>query len=172
MDSTNLQFPIGEFIPPESITTKQRDSWIDDLAALPRNLESMVVPLTKAQLDTRYRPDGWTVHQVVHHLADSHLNAYLRFKLALTMDNPSITPYPEAAWAELPDGREGPIAYSLDMLRGIHARWAACMRYMNDRQWKRTFFHSEHGKNFTLETTLGMYAWHGRHHLAHIELTL
>lgn len=163
-------FPIGPFTPPAVISPEQRQAWIEDLKNLPQEIEEIARQFSGRQLETTYRKNGWTARQVIHHLPDSHMQAYTRFKLALTMDNPTVFPYPEAAWAELPDGRVGPIASSLALLHGIHRRWVDCLRNMSASQWQRTYFHTEHKKSFTLEETLGMYSWHGRHHLAHLQL--
>ncbi len=167
-----LRFPIGLYEAPARITAAQRIAWIDDLAAQPFDLERLVRSLPEADLNRAYRPGGWTIRQVVHHLPDSHLNAYVRYKLSLTLDNPSILPYPEKAWAELPDGREGPIDDSLDMFKSIHARWVRCLQHMSESDWQRTYFHPEHQRTFVLDEALGSYVWHGRHHIAHIENAL
>jgi len=167
-----LRFPIGQYEAPTKITPEQRAAWIDDLAAQPFDLERLVRALPEADLNKPYRPEGWTIRQVVHHLPDSHLNAYIRYKLSLTLDNPSILPYPEKAWAELPDGKEGPIDDSLQLFKSVHARWVRCLQHMTESDWKRTYFHPEHQRTFVLDETLGSYVWHGRHHLAHIENAL
>lgn len=167
-----LQYPIGQYVEHAKVSAKLRGQWISDIEMLPLDLENIVIGLDQKQLDQVYRPGGWTLRQVVHHLADSHLNAYLRFKLALTLDNPRIVPYPEAEWAEIVDGKNGPIKPSLNILKGIHHRWVICLKNISESDWSRTFFHPEHNISFRLDTTLGMYAWHGRHHLAHIENAL
>jgi len=166
--SDALRFPIGLYESPTEITADQRAAWIDDLAAQPYDVERLVRTLPEADLNRTYRPGSWTIRQVVHHLPDSHLHAYSRFKMSLTLDNPSISPYPEAAWAELPDGREGPIDDSLDLLKSVHARWVRCLQHMSESDWQRTYFHPEHQRTFVLDETLGSYVWHGRHHIAHI----
>jgi hypothetical protein len=124
--------------------------------------------LTEAQFDTPYRPGGWTVRQVVHHVPDSHLNAYLRFKLALTEENPTIKPYEEARWAELPDTAGTQIGVSLVMLEALHRRWVNLLRSMSEEQWGRTYFHPDQNKSLRLDGVLAMYSWHGKHHTAHI----
>jgi hypothetical protein len=165
--SSDLRYPVGRYTPPEPIIAAHRPDWIEQIGHAPAALRDAVRGLSDAQLDTPYRPGGWTVRQVVHHLPDSHLNAYIRFKLALTEDEPTIKPYDEARWAVLEDGRNGPPDASLAMLDGLHARWVRLLRSLGARDFARTFNHPEHGK-LTLDWVLGMYAWHGRHHVAHI----
>lgn len=164
------RYPIGPFRAPETPTPAERAAWIGEIAILPSHLREVVEDRTDRQLDTFYREGGWTVRQVVHHLPDSHLNAYLRFKLALTEEAPTIRPYDEAAWAALPDAA-GPVADSLDLLDALHRRWTALLETMDEAAFRRTYVHPEHGRVFTLETALALYAWHGRHHLAHVEGT-
>jgi uncharacterized damage-inducible protein DinB len=151
-------------------TPESRAKHIAAIEALHRQLREAVSGLTDAQLDTRYRPEGWTLRQVVHHLADSHQNCYTRFKLALTEDHPTIKPYDEAAWAELPDGKSGPIEPSLALLDALHVRWAATLRNMKETDFARTFYHPDNGDT-SLDTALAMYDWHSAHHLAHITKT-
>jgi uncharacterized damage-inducible protein DinB len=165
---TDLRYPIGRFTLPTEITEPQRAGWIDDVACAPSALRAAVTGLSPAQLDTPYRPGGWTVRQVVHHVPDSHLNAYTRFKLALTEAEPTIKPYDEARWAELRDTAVVPTDISLTMLEALHARWVGLLRSMSPAEFGRTFRHPEHGRIFTLDETLAIYAWHGRHHVAHI----
>lgn len=165
----DLSYPIGKFAPAAGeITAEQRAAWITEIAELPAKFRGVVQGLTDAQLDTPYRPGGWTVRQVVHHVPDSHLNAYIRFKLALTEDNPTIKPYEEALWAELPDTKGTLIGVSLVMLEALHRRWVNLLRSMSEEQWSRTFFHPEQKKSLRLDGVLAMYAWHGKHHMAHI----
>ena len=163
----DLRYPIGPFSPPDPVTQAQVEAWIDDIAVLPAALRRTVSALTDAQLDTPYRPDGWTVRQVVHHLPDSHMNSVVRFKWALTEDRPVIKAYDEKGWAVLPDSRE-PIALSLDLLDALHHRWVGLLRGLSWPQLQREFVHPESGPT-TLAVTVGAYAWHGRHHLAHIQ---
>ena len=163
---TDLRYPVGKFSYAEPLHDEQKRKFVDDLAQAPANLRAAVQGLSEAQLDTPYRPKGWTVRQVVHHVPDSHANAYIRFKLALTEDEPTIKTYAEDRWAELPDSK-GPIAVSLELLDSLHDRWLHLLRSFSDEQWKRTFRHPELGP-MTLEKTLALYAWHGRHHVAHI----
>jgi DinB superfamily len=164
---SNLSYPIGkcEYIP-ES-TPAQRKHWVDNIAATPANLRQAVAGMDDAKLDTPYRPGGWTVRQVVHHVADSHINSYVRFRLALTEDSPSITAYDEKAWAELYDARTLPIEVSLGLLDGIHARWASLLRHLDEAAFHRAFIHPELGP-VTVDRALQLYSWHGRHHIAHI----
>jgi hypothetical protein len=162
-----LRYPIGRFQAVMPVTSELRRAAIDAIAGLPVRVRAAVVGLSDAQLDTPYRPDGWTVRQVVHHLADSHMNGIIRVKLALTEDNPTIKPYDENAWALLADMRL-PVAVSLGMLEGIHTRWAALYRAMKAAEFTRTFVHPELGAQLTLDWHLQMYAWHSHHHLAHI----
>ena len=162
----DLRYPIGRFTLEGDVTRDRVAAWIDDIAALPADLRRTVSPLTDGQLDTRYRPGGWTVRQVVHHLADSHMNSYLRFKLALTEDRPVIKAYDEKSWAELPDSRE-PVASSLDLLASLHGRWVDLLRSLSWNQLQREFVHPESGAS-RLAVMVGAYSWHGRHHLAHI----
>ena len=164
----DLRYPLGKYQPPERISSEQRTEWINTIAALPQELKQAVSHLTESQLDTPYRPSGWTVRQVVHHLPDSHLNSYIRFRLALTEDTPTIKPYDEAKWAELPDAKTGPIGSSLLILEGLHERWTALLRTLDDAAFARTLRHPEWGE-IRLDWTLGLYAWHCRHHLAHIQ---
>lgn len=163
---TDLRYPVGKFSYAEPLHDEQKRKFVDDLAQAPANLRAAVQGLSEAQLDTPYRPKGWTVRQVVHHVPDSHANAYIRFKLALTEDEPTIKTYAEDRWAELPDSK-GPIAVSLELLGSLHDRWLHLLRSFSDEHWKRTFRHPELGP-MTLEKTLALYAWHGRHHVAHI----
>jgi hypothetical protein len=167
MDENDLKYPIGRYQTPAKISTEQRAAWIEELAKLPLNLTKSVAGLTDAQLDTPYRPGGWTVRQVVHHLPDSHLNCYVRFRLALTESSPLIRPYEEAAWAELNDARTAPVAPSLALLEGLHARFVILLRSLSDADFARTFRHPELGEK-RLDWTLGLYAWHSLHHVAHI----
>ena len=163
----DLRYPVGKYEAPARIDAAQRSRWIDEIAALPAQLRAAVAGLDEHQLDTPYRSGGWTVRQVVHHVPDSHMNALTRFKLALTEDNPTIKPYDEAAWAMLPDSRM-PVASSLMLLESLHARWVALLRALKEEDFQRTYLHPEHGRTFTLGGLLAMYAWHGRHHTAHV----
>ena len=162
-----LRYPVGPFEEDHQPTRAKHKSWIDRIAALPHEVCALVQNLTNAQLDTRYRPGGWTVRQVVHHLPDSHMNAYLRTKLALTEDGPTIKPYNQVAWAELPDGSAAPIEMSLGLLEALHARWVYLLRELDEPTLRRTLHHPEDGI-MTISRIIQGYAWHGRHHLAHL----
>jgi hypothetical protein len=164
----DLRYPIGQFRYEGEPDQGRREQWIEEIAATPANLRAAVAGLAPHQLDTPYRDKGWTVRQVVHHLPDSHLNAYTRIKLALTEDVPVIRPYEEARWAELPDGRAGPIELSLNLLESLHHRWVLLLRQLTPADFRRRFMHPQHGRPFELQETLALYAWHGRHHVAHI----
>jgi len=168
MNIEKLKYPIGHFEPPKVVTAQLYAEWVATIAAFPKLLIEATKMLTEQQLDTPYRPDGWTVRQVVHHCADSHLNSFVRFKLALTEDNPTIKPYFEERWAMLPDSETLTISSSLKLLEGLHERWAALLNGLTETERQRTFFHPEHQQLFVLENYVGFYAWHCRHHLAHI----
>lgn len=164
----DLRYPIGKFeLKTGGITEADRAGWIGQLAAAAGEIRAAVQDLSPGQLDTPYRPGGWTVRQVVHHLPDSHLNSYVRFRLALTEDEPLIKPYQEDRWAELSDARTGPVEPSLALLESLHERWVLLLRSLGPADWQRRFRHPERG-TVSLEWNLGLYAWHCRHHLAHI----
>ena len=162
-----LQYPIGRFSMPASVSSAQIKEAIQKITFLPTRFVEVVRHMSKEQLDTPYRPEGWTIRQVVHHVPDSHMNAYVRFKLALTEDGPVIKPYEEAAWANLPDSSMGP-EVSLMLLGAIHTRWVVIMEAMTDADWQRTFIHPQYNRTQTLAQSVMLYAWHGEHHLAHI----
>jgi DinB superfamily len=164
---SDLSFPIGKFHFEGTLTADQKKNLIGDIAAVPANLRAAVAGLSPQQLDTPYRPGGWTVRQVAHHVPDSHMNAYIRFKLALTEDEPTIKPYEQQYWAELPDSKDTPIEVSLAMLDSLHDRWVRVLRSITPEQWKRTFRHPDLGI-VGLEKNLALYAWHGKHHVAHV----
>lgn len=163
----NLSYPIGKY-EAQPFSEKQLQQWLIDIQFLPQHLENAVLNLDEAQLDTAYRPEGWTVKQLIHHVADSHMNAYIRFKLGLTENNPTIKPYEEKLWAEMADTKNLPINVSLTLLHSLHARWVEVLKSIEGTQWERTVVHPEHGRQMTLWFLLGMYAWHSRHHTAHI----
>lgn len=164
---SDLRYPIGKFHFDGPLSEEQKKTSLDEIARAPANLRAAVKGLSQAQLETPYRPGGWTVRQVVHHVPDSHLNSYMRFKLALTEDEPTIKPYAEDRWAELADTKSTPVEVSLTLLDSLHDRWVRLLRSLTPDEWKRTFRHPDLGP-MTLEKTLALYAWHGRHHVAHI----
>lgn len=164
---TDPRYPIGKFRFDGSQTEEQKSQLINEIAQTPANLRAAVNGLSKEQLDTPYREGGWTVRQVVHHVPDSHLNAYTRFKLALTENEPTIKPYAEDRWAELADTRSTPIETSLMLLDSLHDRWVRLLRSLQPEDWKKSFRHPELGL-VSLEKNLPLYAWHGRHHVAHV----
>ena len=166
----HLKYPIGKFKKPANITAAQIQSWKQDIEALPVLLKELVEPLSEEQLNTPYRPGGWTVRQVVHHVADSHMNALTRFKWTLTEEHPTIKAYYEDRWAELADYTETPIEVSLHFLTALHFRWSVLLKSLSEEDLKRTFFHPESKKTYSLEDMTGLYAWHGKHHMAHIEM--
>lgn len=163
----DLQYPVGRFVWPETVSPDDRRRYIDDIEQTPRNMCAAVAGLSDQQLDTPYRPGGWTVRQVVHHVPDSHLNSYMRFRLALTEDEPTIKPYAEDRWAELADARTAPVELSLALLDSLHKRWVLLLRSLSAADCCRKFRHPELGE-VTLDKNLALYAWHGRHHVAHI----
>ena len=163
----DLRYPVGKFQPQASYSEADRAAYIQDIADLPAKLRTAVTGLTELQLETPYREGGWTVRQVVHHLADSHMNSYIRFRLAVTENAPTIKPYDEAAWAELGDAKHEPVEVSLKLLEAMHHRWVVLLRSFKPEDWKRTFVHPERG-SLDLATTVAMYSWHCKHHLAHV----
>jgi uncharacterized damage-inducible protein DinB len=164
---SDLRFPVGEFQMTETkLDDAQREELIQQIAETPGKLRAAVSGLDEAQLDTPYRPEGWTVRQVVHHVPDSHLNSYIRFKLALTEEEPTIKPYDEASWAMLEDSKS-PIEVSLTLLESLHERWVTLLRSLSAGDFARVFVHPERGK-ISLDQNVALYAWHGRHHVAHI----
>src|SRR5919199_4518049 len=161
------RYPVGKFEPRETLTPDERRAMIDIVAACPARMREAVAKLDERQLDTPYRPGGWTVRQVVHHVPDSHMNAYVRLKLALTEDEPTIKPYDEARWAELADSRDTPIETSLVLLERLHERWVTLLRSMSAHDFARRLNHPENGV-MRLDQMLALYAWHGRHHVGHV----
>lgn len=166
-DLEALRYPVGRFKRPSSVDAATRAAFIDTIANAPAEFRRLVAPLSAAQLDTPYRPGGWTVRQLIHHVPDSHMNGYVRCKLAVTEDEPAIKTYEEARWAELPEARTAPIALSLALLEALHARWAAFLRALPEGEFRKTFKHPDWG-DVTLDATLALYAWHCGHHAAHI----
>src|ERR1700674_5747379 len=165
------RYPIGKMEMPKEISAAKRQQAIESIAATPKNLREAVRGLTDAQLDTPYRDGGWTVRQVVHHVPDSHMNAYVRMKLAVTEDEPAIKVYEEARWAELPEARTAPVGLSLDLLDALHRRWCAFLRTLPDSDFQKTYRHPELGV-FPVDAALALYAWHGKHHIAHVQLVV
>ena len=163
----DLRYPIGKFKIDDYITEGQRERFIDEIAEAPARLRAAVEGLSTEQIDTPYRPGGWSVRQVVHHVPDSHLNSYTRFKLALTEEEPTIKPYYEDRWAELDDARTAPLEISLALLESLHRRWVLLLRSLKPADFALAFRHPELGL-VTLEKNVALYAWHGRHHVAHI----
>jgi uncharacterized damage-inducible protein DinB len=163
----DLRHPIGRFSFQPPATKEQRLQWIAEIASAPAQLRAAIAGLNEEQLNTPYRDGGWTVRQVVHHVPESHMNAYIRFKLALTEPEPTIKPYDEAAWAETADVRETPLEVSLALLENLHQRWVILLKSMSDADFQKQFRHPELGV-VPLEKNLALYAWHGKHHVAHI----
>lgn len=164
----DLRYPVGKYNrPSNTLTAAERHELVDQIAATPARMREAVAGLNESQLDTPYRDGGWTVRQVVHHVPDSHMNAYTRVKLALTEEQPTIKPYDEAAWAKLNDVRDTPIETSLVLLETLHSRWDTILRAMTDADFERTLMHPDMGV-MTLDAVIAMYAWHGRHHVGHI----
>ena len=167
--TTDLRFPVGKFTrPANALTATERKTAIETIARTPAMFRAAVDGLNERQLDTPYRPDGWTVRQVVHHLPDSHMNAYIRFKLGLTEDKPTIKAYNEAKWAEMDDGKSKLVSDSLNLLDGLHRRWVFLLERMKPADFARTVIHPEWDRPPSLDDLLAMYAWHGPHHTAHI----
>lgn len=167
-----LKYPIGKFVKPEPISESQILEWIKTIEELPKHLSELTKDLSIEQLNFLYRPEGWAIKQVLHHLADSHINSLIRFKLTLTEDNPTIKPYYEDRWAKLIDSNDNDLSNSLSLITGLHAKWVMLLRSLTKDDLKREFIHPEHGKRFSLEETIGLYAWHSKHHLKHIEQAL
>ena len=163
----DLSYPIGKFDFKQTVTPPRYPALIAEIAAVPALFRDAVRGLDDAQLDTPYRPGGWTVRQTVHHVADSHMNSYIRLRLALTETEPTIRPYDQKAWAELADSRTGAVEPSLQLIEGLHARWTLLLKTLSNADFARSFRHPELGL-VRLDTNLALYAWHGRHHAAHI----
>jgi DinB superfamily len=162
------RYPVGKFVPPPGpLSPEQRGGLLGEIEEAPVRLRAAVAGLSESQLDTAYRDGGWTVRQVVHHVPDSHLNSYVRFRWALTEEGPAIKAYMEDRWAELADAREGPVELSLSLLEALHRRWMVLLRSLDEGQWRRTFVHPVLGA-MPLDRNLALYAWHGRHHVAHV----
>ncbi len=172
MELDELKYPIGKYLNNKSPKKETKEEWIKDIEEFPAKVESLLAGISKDKLNWKYRPDGWTIKQLIHHCADSHLNSISRFKLALTEDLPTIRPYFEDRWAELFDSQEDDIGLSMNFLKALHAKWAKFLRGLNDDQLKREFIHPEYGVNYNLAETIGNYAWHCNHHFAHIKNAL
>jgi uncharacterized damage-inducible protein DinB len=164
---TDPRFPVGQYTP-QPFSETQKEAWLADIKFLPKALEHAVRNLNEQQLQTPYREGGWTVNQVVHHVADSHMNSYIRFKLGYTEESPAISPYEQELWAETSDVKNLPINISITLLYALHQRWYEFLTHLSDEDWQRTVYHPEQKKKISLWFLLGLYAWHSRHHVAHI----
>lgn len=170
MDKLEQQkYPIGKFSPPEKISDQDLDRHIKIIKDFPTNLKNLVEDWNDDQLDTQYREGGWKVRQLINHISDSHMNSFIRFKLALTEDNPTIKPYDEAKWAELQDSFSMEIKPALQILKGLHKRWVFELKCLTNREFESTFFHPEENRKITLKESVAFYSWHCEHHLAHIK---
>lgn len=168
-----LRYPVGKAqLPDGPLSIAERTALVQELAELPAQLIATARAVGGERLQLPYRPGGWTGRQVIHHVADSHMNCYFRYRLALTENNPTIRPYDEKAWAELPDVAATPITVSLSMIEALHSRWVTLLHHLTDEQWQRTFYHPGYDRTYTLDQALALYAWHGRHHLGHLKLLL
>ena len=165
-----LRYPIGKFTAPENISSANISQWIEEIEKLPFKCRNEFNNLTEDEIQLTYRPDGWNVRQIIHHIADSHINAYVRFKLALTEELPAIRPYDENLWAQLPDSRMAPVEMSLSLLEAVHSRWIFVIKNMKPEEFERKYYHPENKKEFSLKTALALYAWHGNHHLEHVRI--
>jgi len=163
-----LKYPVGQYNYLQA-DKEVINKWITNIEALPQKLKKLVGNLSYEELELQYRPDGWNIKQVVHHLADSHMNSFIRFKLIQTEDNPTIKPYDEAEWAKTEDGSNEDISDSLDLLEGLHKRWSIFLKSREEKDWQKVYTHPEYRAQKTMEWMLGMYDWHCRHHLAHIK---
>ncbi len=168
----NLKYPIGKYTKLNEVSETQILEWIETIESLPQILSDITKDLTVEQLNWAYRPEGWTIKQVVHHCADSHINSLIRFKLTLTEDLPTIKPYFEDRWANLADDNDDDLIHTLILLKGLHAKWGILLRSLTKTDLKREYIHPEYGKRFNLEETIGIYAWHCKHHVAHIKQAL
>jgi hypothetical protein len=168
-DIEKLKYPIGQLIIPEDIPQSLRQACIKSIGALPDALDHVTKNLTEEQYNTAYRPDGWSIRQLVHHIADSHINAFTRFKLGLTEDEPTIRPYDQDSWCNMSDAQSSDPQLSLNIIRGIHGRWVKVLKTMRDDEYERNIYHPEMKKKLSLGQLLSMYGWHSDHHLAHIK---
>lgn len=169
LDIEKLKYPIGNFVTPQNYSHDQRSKDISIIKDLPHKLKQTIYNLDDAQLDTPYRPGGWTVRQLVHHLADSHMNSFIRFKLTLTEDNPTIKPYDQAAWCDMEESKKLPVNASLNILSGVHERLTAMLNAMQEDDFTKKLYHPEMEKQLTLNRMLSLYSWHSEHHLAQIK---
>lgn len=172
MDLEKLKYPIGRFEKPEVISQTMIDDWISDIEVFPTKITELVARLSFEQLNWKYRPDGWSIKQVVHHCSDSHLNSFVRFKWTLTEDTPTIKAYYEERWAELVDGVDDDLENTLLFAKGLHGKWVKLLRSLSASDLEKEFIHPEHGNRVSLKENIGIYAWHCNHHLAHIEQAL
>ncbi len=168
MNIEQLKYPIGKFQIPESVSPQDISNWISIIESAPTQIEAAVEGLTDEQLNTPYRPEGWTIRQVIHHLPDSHMNSYIRFKWTLTEDSPVIKAYDERLWGELEDGKNAPIGMSVQLLKSLHARWGVMLKNLSEADLEKCFTHPESGNLISLKTMVALYAWHSQHHLTHI----
>lgn len=166
---TKLKFPVGEFQKPEQISDKHLDSWIKDIQSFPASVGGLLDGLTLEGLSWKYRPGGWSIKQVVHHCSDSHINSLMRFKLALTEEVPTIRPYYEDRWAELVDGVDDDLEDTMLLLWGLHGKWVKLLKSLTPDDLKREFIHPDSGRHISVAENIGIYAWHCRHHLAHVQ---
>lgn len=164
-----LKYPIGGLSFPKEISTAMMQEWIDNIASFPNQIKTAIEGLNEAELNWIYRPDGWTIKQVIHHCADSHMNAFIRFKLALTEEIPTIKPYLEASWAQLADTTEVEVDHSVRLLEALHYRWAVLLKSMTEEDFQRKFHHPELKRDLRLQSNLCLYSWHCQHHLAHVK---
>lgn len=171
MPDERLQYPVGKFSPQESYTPEELTGLIQSIESLPAQVKSVFKKLSPEQLETPYRPGGWTARQVLHHIPDSHMNAYIRFKWALTEDTPVIKAYNEKAWAETYEIKQDP-ALSVELLHALHAKWVTLLRSLSKEDLQKSFVHPETGKHIRLDRLIALYAWHGEHHLGHLKLIL
>lgn len=167
-----LKYPIGVFNKPEIINQEHLSTWIEEIQKFPFSIYELTRNLDQEQLNWRYRPRGWNIKQLTHHCADSHLNAFIRCKLTLTEDKPTVRPYFEDRWAELTDSLDDDIEDTLILTKGLHSRWAKLLKSLSEAELRREYLHPEHGQKFNLKETIGIYAWHCRHHLAHVRQAL
>ena len=165
--ATDPRYPVGKYMP-QPFSQALKEEWLADLKFLPNGVENAISNLDEAQLQTPYREGGWTVHKLVHHIADSHMHAYMRFKFGLLEEAPTIKPYNENDWVQTADVAHLPVNISITLLFALHARWHEFLKHLSDEDWQRTVYHPEHQKSMTLWFLLGLYSWHGRHHIAHI----